>query len=100
VFVDRIDLVLTTAIDWEATDDFHPEDTDAQRDYEKNQFLDLRKPLLRQVWEANFSKSYYLQQVHQPRHTGASSPRLFGPNILEVAAFSPCHIYYVTHSSV
>lgn len=42
------------SIDWEATDDFHPEETDEVRDYEKNQFLDLRRPLLRQVWEANF----------------------------------------------
>jgi 4-hydroxysphinganine ceramide fatty acyl 2-hydroxylase len=40
--------------DWEATDDFHPDNTDTVKDYEKNQFLDLRKPLLRQVWEANF----------------------------------------------
>lgn len=41
-------------VDWEAPDDFHPETTDEVRDFEKNQFLDLRKPLLRQVWEANF----------------------------------------------
>lgn len=70
--------------DWEATEDFHPEDTDLSRDFEKNQFLDLRKPLLRQVWEGNFSKSYYLQQVHQPRHTGTESARMFGPDYLEV----------------
>ncbi|TFY83157.1 hypothetical protein EWM64_g846 [Hericium alpestre] len=69
--------------DWEATDDFEPEDTDSARDYERNQFLDLRKPLLPQMWYANFSKSYYLQQVHQPRHL-AKSARLFGPGYLEV----------------
>lgn len=40
--------------DWEATDDFHPDDTDTSRDYEKNEFLDLRKPLLKQMWAANF----------------------------------------------
>jgi len=68
--------------DWEATDDFHPEDTDEAKDYEKNQFLDLRKPLLRQVWQANWSKSYYLQQVHQPRHLPEPA-RFFGPSILE-----------------
>ncbi|RXW20173.1 hypothetical protein EST38_g5680 [Candolleomyces aberdarensis] len=73
----------TVREDWEATDDFHPDDTDASRDFEKNQFLDLRKPLLRQVWEANFSKTYYLQQVHQPRHLSQSA-RLFGPEYLEV----------------
>jgi hypothetical protein len=88
-------------VDWEAPDDFHPDATDSVQDYEKNAFLDLGKPLLRQVWEANFrcvasvrlltsathiplhSKSYYLQQVHQPRHLKESA-RLFGPDVLEV----------------
>jgi 4-hydroxysphinganine ceramide fatty acyl 2-hydroxylase len=41
-------------VDWEAPDDFHPDTTDSIQDYEKNAFLDLSKPLLRQVWEANF----------------------------------------------
>ncbi|CAK5272276.1 unnamed protein product [Mycena citricolor] len=68
--------------DFVAGDDFHPEETDFAEDFQKNQFLDLRKPLLRQVWEANFSKSYYLQQVHQPRHLHESA-RLFGPSFLE-----------------
>ncbi|KAF8601551.1 fatty acid-2 hydroxylase [Ceratobasidium sp. AG-I] len=68
--------------DWVATDDFHPDDTDTAADYEKAQFLDLRKPLLRQVWESNFSKNFYLQQVHQPRHV-KDSARLFGPDYLE-----------------
>ena len=40
--------------DWVATDDFTPEDTDEAADYEKNQFLDLRKPLMRQMWNSNF----------------------------------------------
>ena len=90
-------------VDWEAPDDFHPDTTDSVQDYEKNAFLDLNKPLLRQVWEANFrwvaqmsgqpqelilllySKSYYLQQVHQPRHLKESA-RLFGPDVLEVSS--------------
>lgn len=42
------------SLDWEASDDFHPDDTNTAEDYEKTQFLDLRKPLLRQIWEANF----------------------------------------------
>jgi 4-hydroxysphinganine ceramide fatty acyl 2-hydroxylase len=70
-------------LDWEAPDDFHPEETDSAEDYKKNEFLDLSKPLIRQVWEGHFSKSYYLQQVHQPRHLPESA-RLFGPDILEV----------------
>jgi len=86
-------------IDWEATEDFYPEDTDSAKDYEQNEFLDLSKPLLRQVWESNFrcsryfctllftdvqcSKSYYLKQVHQPRHLSEPA-RLFGSDFLEV----------------
>ncbi|KAF8970221.1 oxidoreductase [Flammula alnicola] len=77
--------------DWVATDDFHPDTTDSTKDYEKNAFLDLRKPLLRQVWEANFSKSYYLQQVHQPRHLQESA-RLFGPDILEMCTRTEWYI--------
>ncbi|KAI0264676.1 fatty acid-2 hydroxylase [Gloeopeniophorella convolvens] len=69
--------------DWVATDDFEPEDTDEAADFEKNQFLDLRKPLMKQMWDCNFSKAYYLQQVHQPRHLPESA-RLFGPSVLEV----------------
>ncbi|KAG6333019.1 hypothetical protein ID866_6072 [Astraeus odoratus] len=68
---------------WEATNDFKPEDTDSAEDFAKTQFLDLRQPLLWQMWHANFSKSYYLKQVHQPRHLKHSA-RLFGPNILEL----------------
>ncbi|KAI0694956.1 oxidoreductase [Cytidiella melzeri] len=69
--------------DWVAPDDFHPEETDTAKDYEKNQFLDLRQAMLPQLLSANFSKSYYLQQVHQPRHLSSSAP-LFGPAYLEV----------------
>lgn len=68
---------------WEATDDFVPEETDQARDYETNEFLDLRKPLLKQMWYGNFSKAYYLQQVHQPRHL-ATTAQLFGPWYLEI----------------
>jgi 4-hydroxysphinganine ceramide fatty acyl 2-hydroxylase len=41
-------------IDWEADDDFHPDDTNLVDDFEKSEFLDLRRPLLRQVWEGHF----------------------------------------------
>lgn len=40
--------------DWVPADDFHPDNTDEEKDFEKNQFLDLRKPLFRQMWYANF----------------------------------------------
>lgn len=71
------------SIEWVATDDFHPEETSREEDYATNQFLDLSKPLLRQVWESNFSKEFYMQQIHQPRHV-AKTARLFGPDYLEV----------------
>lgn len=48
------DLYLHRSPDWVATEDFHPEDTNTSVDYEKCQFLDLRKPLLSQVWYSNF----------------------------------------------
>ncbi|KAF8311442.1 hypothetical protein DL93DRAFT_2208961 [Clavulina sp. PMI_390] len=68
---------------WEATDDFHPEETLPEEDFAQCEFLDLSKPLLRQVWESNWSKEFYLQQVHQPRHV-TKTARLFGPNVLEM----------------
>lgn len=68
---------------WVASENFKPDETDVSSDYEKNQFLDLRRPLLMQFLYANFSKSYYLQQIHQPRHV-VQSARLFGPEYLEV----------------
>ncbi|GBE87411.1 oxidoreductase [Sparassis latifolia] len=85
--------------DWEATDDFVPENTDTTADFEKTHFLDLRQPLLRQVWEANFSKSYYLQQVHQPRHT-PESPRLFGPDYLEIFSRTAWYVVPIVWSPI
>ena len=57
--------------------------TDSNADYKTHKFLDLDKPLLMQVWNGGFSKDFYLEQVHRPRHysKGPSAP-LFG-NFLE-----------------
>ena len=57
--------------------------TDSDADYKAHKFLDLDKPLLMQVWNGGFSKDFYLEQVHRPRHysKGPSAP-LFG-NFLE-----------------
>jgi len=57
--------------------------TDASSDYRTHKFLDLNKPLFPQMWNSTFSKDFYLEQVHRPRHYmgGASAP-LFG-NFLE-----------------
>ncbi|KAI0970864.1 inositolphosphorylceramide-B C-26 hydroxylase [Xylaria arbuscula] len=64
-------------------------DTDLNQDYKTHKFLDLNKPLLMQVWFGGFSKAFYLDQVHRPRHYkgGASAP-LFG-NFLEPLSLTP-----------
>lgn len=58
-------------------------------DYKKHKFLDLSKPLLAQVWFGGFSKEFYLDQVHRPRHyKGGRSAPLFG-NFLEPLSLTP-----------
>ncbi len=64
-------------------------ETDLGEDYRTHKFLDLNKPLFMQVWNGGFSKEFYLEQVHRPRHYkgGASAP-LFG-NFLEPLSKTP-----------
>lgn len=58
-------------------------DTDYNADYRTHKFLDLNKPLFLQVWNGGFSKDFYLEQIHRPRHyKGGQSAPLFG-NFLE-----------------
>ncbi|PLN79007.1 hypothetical protein BDW42DRAFT_173816 [Aspergillus taichungensis] len=58
-------------------------DTDYTQDYKTHKFLDLNKPLLMQLWNSGFSKEFYLEQIHRPRHyKGGESAPLFG-NFLE-----------------
>lgn len=58
-------------------------ETDIVKDYQTFKFLDLNKPLLLQLWNSGFSKEFYLQQIHRPRHyKGGESAPLFG-NFLE-----------------
>ncbi|KAI1106820.1 inositolphosphorylceramide-B C-26 hydroxylase [Jackrogersella minutella] len=64
-------------------------ETDYTTDYKQHKFLDLSKPLLMQVWFGGFSKKFYLDQVHRPRHyKGGSSAPLFG-NFLEPLSLTP-----------
>lgn len=64
-------------------------ETDLVDDYKKHKFLDLNKPLLLQVWFGGFSKEFYLEQVHRPRHyKGGDSAPLFG-NFLEPLSKTP-----------
>ncbi|CAD0082148.1 unnamed protein product [Aureobasidium vineae] len=64
-------------------------ETDATSDYRTHKFLDLNKPLLMQVWRGGFTKDFYLEQVHRPRHyKGGDSAPLFG-NFLEPLSKTP-----------
>lgn len=64
-------------------------DTDYSSDYKKHKFLDLNKPLFLQLWNGGFSKEFYLDQVHRPRHyKGGKSAPLFG-NFLEPLSLTP-----------
>ena len=64
-------------------------ETDIVTDYKKHKFLDLNRPLLLQVWFGGFSKDFYLEQVHRPRHyKGGESAPLFG-NFLEPLTKTP-----------
>jgi len=64
-------------------------ETDATTDYKTHRFLDLSKPLFLQIWNGGFSKEFYLEQVHRPRHyKGGDSAPLFG-NFLEPLSKTP-----------
>lgn len=62
--------------------------TDFDDDVKKHKFLNLKKPLLPQMLFCTFSKEYYLDQVHRPRHYGKGSAPLFG-NFLEPLSLTP-----------
>jgi len=68
--------------DWVPKEDFHPDETDALADFNRNKFLDLSKPLLIQVLDSRWTKEYYLSQVHNPRHLKEPA-RMFKSNFLE-----------------
>lgn len=62
--------------------------TDFSEDRRKHRFLDLNQPLLPQMLRLSFSKEFYLDQVHRPRHYGKGSAPLFG-NFLEPLSLTP-----------
>mmetsp|Transcript_5038 Transcript_5038/g.5031 ORF Transcript_5038/g.5031 Transcript_5038/m.5031 type:complete len:377 (-) Transcript_5038:532-1662(-) len=62
--------------------------TDYEEDIKKHKFLDLNKPLIPQMLSSDFSKEFYLDQVHRPRHYGKGSAPLFG-NFLEPLSLTP-----------
>lgn len=64
-------------------------ETDFSNDYKTHKFLDLGRPLFPQIWFGGFSKAFYLEQVHRPRHyKGGQSAPIFG-NFLEPLSKTP-----------
>lgn len=83
---DGVSIYATTGMSCE--EDLSKE-TDPTNDYKTYKFLDLNRPLLMQVWFGGFSKEFYLEQVHRPRHyKGGESAPLFG-NFLEPLSKTP-----------
>ncbi|KAF8928775.1 fatty acid alpha-hydroxylase [Dissophora ornata] len=78
----------TTAADDSEEAYFKPTDLNADK---KIKFLDLSQPLLWQLWNSNFSKAFYLEQVHIPRHLSGSA-RIFGSPFLEVFTKTPWYM--------
>ncbi|KAG0354681.1 hypothetical protein BC939DRAFT_480160 [Gamsiella multidivaricata] len=62
--------------------------TDIAADVKKEKFLDLSKPLLYQLWKANYPKDFYMKQVHIPRHLPYSA-RVFESDFLEIFSRTP-----------
>lgn len=66
--------------------------TDITSDYKTHKFIDLNRPMFPQVWNNNWSKDFYLEQVHRPRHfRGGESAPLFG-NFLEPLSKTPWYV--------
>ncbi|CAG8524238.1 17630_t:CDS:2 [Dentiscutata erythropus] len=76
-----------TIFDERTIDKFRPETTDIKSDLNEK-FLNLNKPLFAQMFNCNFSKEFYLKQIHQPRHLPYSA-RLFANPMLELLTKTP-----------
>lgn len=57
----------------------------------KEDFIDITKPMLWQVWTKNFKKDFYMEQVHIPRHLSYSAP-IFGHPALEIFTKTPWYV--------
>ncbi|KAF9108796.1 fatty acid alpha-hydroxylase [Mortierella sp. AM989] len=57
----------------------------------KSKFLDLNEPLLWQLWNSDYTKAFYLEQVHIPRHLSGSA-RIFGSPYLEFFTKTPWYM--------
>ncbi|KAF9343951.1 fatty acid alpha-hydroxylase [Mortierella sp. NVP85] len=78
----------TTQEQQDIPDYLKPTDLAADR---KTKFLDLSLPLLHQLWTSDFSKAFYLEQVHIPRHLPHPA-RIFASPYLEVFTKTPWYV--------
>ena len=58
---------------------------------QSDKFLDITKPLLKQLLSGQFTKEFYMHQVHIARHS-TKCPRLFESYFLEMFSFTPWYI--------
>ncbi|KAI7829864.1 hypothetical protein BC939DRAFT_440862 [Gamsiella multidivaricata] len=79
----------TTSVDG-PDEDAYLKPTDLTAD-KKTKFLDLSQPLLWQLWNARFTKAFYLEQVHIPRHLSGPA-RIFASPYLEVFTKTPWYM--------
>jgi 4-hydroxysphinganine ceramide fatty acyl 2-hydroxylase len=70
-------------------------DSTAQKDQEETaahprmsaEFVDFGKPVLKQIWSGNYSKEFYLEQIHIARHLSESA-RMFDSPLLGLHRFT------------
>ena len=64
-------------------------ETDPTEDFKKHGFIDLNRPMFMQVFRSNWTRDFYLDQVHRPRYyKGGDSAPFFG-NFLEPLSKAP-----------
>jgi 4-hydroxysphinganine ceramide fatty acyl 2-hydroxylase len=66
--------------------------TNISTDFARHHFLDLGKPLLPQLYQGDFSKEFYLQQVHRPRHYPHGSAPLMPFAWMEPFSTTPWYV--------
>ncbi|KAI8978604.1 hypothetical protein BDB01DRAFT_799388 [Pilobolus umbonatus] len=62
-----------------------------KKDVRDEQFLDLRKALFPQLWNATYSKAYYLEMIHKPRHVPYCVP-YFDNDVLDLLSKTPWYV--------
>lgn len=65
--------------------------TDAAADFARHHFLNLEEPLVPQILKAHWTREFYLDQVHRPRHS-AKPVRLYDSWWMEFLTLSPWYV--------